>query len=147
MRVRAETLVPLLLALVAGVAIGLGSFTFVYARGYSYLSDEPTACVNCHVMRDNLQSWQLSSHRQVVCNGCHVPHDLAGKYFVKAEHGFAHSWAFTFTQPQNIRIKQSSLDVVQDNCIECHRDTIDGTFLMAGDKRCTKCHPAVGHAF
>ena len=144
---RAENLLVVLIVLVVGVLAGLGSYTFVYARGYSYLSDDPQACLNCHVMRDNYRSWSVSSHRTVECNGCHVPHDLVGKYLVKGEHGFAHSWAFTFTQPQNIRIKQSSLDVVQENCVECHRDSIDRTFLIVDrDRRCTKCHPEAGHA-
>ena len=35
-------------AVLAGVAAGVGGFTFVYARGYSYLTNDPKACVNCH---------------------------------------------------------------------------------------------------
>ncbi len=145
---RGPRLLFVLLVIVVGVGLGLGGYTFVYARGYSYLSDEPTACVNCHAMRGNYESWRLSSHRTVVCNGCHVPHDLVGKYLVKAEHGVAHSWAFTFSQPQNIRIKPGSLEVVQENCVVCHEQILLGT-LVAGEpqRRCTSCHPAVGHAF
>ena len=136
------------MVLVVGGLAGVGGFTFVYARGYSYLSDDPDACLNCHVMRDNFRSWSVSSHRTVVCNGCHVPHELLGKYVVKAEHGVAHSWAFTFSQPQNIRIKASSLAVVEENCVECHRDTLDRAFLLLEkEKRCATCHPEVGHAF
>ena len=40
----------LIAAVVIGIAIGLGSYTFVYARGYSYLTNDPAACANCHIM-------------------------------------------------------------------------------------------------
>ena len=33
-----------------GIPGGVGAFTFVYAKGFSYLSSDPRACVNCHVM-------------------------------------------------------------------------------------------------
>ena len=37
----------LLLAVLVGVPVGVGAFTFVYAKGFSYLSTDPRACVNC----------------------------------------------------------------------------------------------------
>src|SRR5262245_40855059 len=42
------------LALCVGLGLfaGIGGYTFYYAEGVTYLSDEPRACVNCHVMRD-----------------------------------------------------------------------------------------------
>lgn len=135
------------LAVVLGVLVGVGSYTFVYARGYSYLSDDPAACVNCHIMRDQFASWSVSSHRSVTCNGCHTPHDYARKYLVKAENGFAHSWAFTFEEPQNILIKDHSREVVEENCVECHGQMLEGTFLAGrmGGANCTKCHNDVAH--
>ena len=38
-------------AVLLGVVVGLGTYTFVYAKGYSYLSNDPAACANCHVMQ------------------------------------------------------------------------------------------------
>lgn len=159
-RMRLGTALPVLLVVLGGLALGLGTFTFVYARGYSYLFDDPQACINCHVMREQYQTWQISAHRQVTCNGCHTPHDLAGKYVVKAENGFVHAWVFTFENPQNIQIRERSRAVVEANCAECHRDTIAGTFLdpphestnpfrffavERAEDRCTVCHASVGH--
>lgn len=40
-----------LAAVVVGFVAGMGAYTFVYARGASYLTNDPSACVNCHVMR------------------------------------------------------------------------------------------------
>ena len=41
-----------ILGVVIGIAVGVGAYTFVYARGYSYMTDNAEACVNCHVMQD-----------------------------------------------------------------------------------------------
>ena len=49
------------LAVVVGVALGLGSFTFVYARGSSYLTNDPAACANCHIMREHFDAWRKSA--------------------------------------------------------------------------------------
>ncbi len=35
---------------VVGSLIGVGLFTFIYARGISYLGNDPATCANCHVM-------------------------------------------------------------------------------------------------
>ena len=43
----------------------LGVYTFAYARGWSYLTDNPAACANCHVMREQFDGWLKSSHRAV----------------------------------------------------------------------------------
>ncbi|HUF79037.1 MAG TPA: cytochrome c nitrite reductase small subunit, partial [Thermoanaerobaculia bacterium] len=39
-----------LTAVLLGAAAGLGAFTFGYAKGYSYLTNDPAACANCHLM-------------------------------------------------------------------------------------------------
>ena len=38
--------------LLLAVPLGSGLYTFYYAHGFSYLSDAPEACANCHVMRE-----------------------------------------------------------------------------------------------
>jgi nitrate/TMAO reductase-like tetraheme cytochrome c subunit len=40
----------LAVAALLGMAVGLAGYTFVYAKGGSYLSNNPSACANCHVM-------------------------------------------------------------------------------------------------
>ena len=78
---------------VLGAAFGLGSYTFAYARGWSYMTDDPRACANCHVMNEQYDGWIKSSHRAVaVCNDCHVPHSFVAKYLTKASNGFWHSY-------------------------------------------------------
>ena len=84
------------LVVVAAMGVGLGIFTFGYARGASYLTNDPQACANCHVMQGHFDDWRHSSHRSVAaCNDCHTPPGLIPKYFVKARNGFWHSSTFT----------------------------------------------------
>jgi cytochrome c nitrite reductase small subunit len=82
--------------MLAGLFVGLGAYTFLYAKGYSYLTNNPEACANCHVMQAQYEAWLKSSHHVVaVCNDCHTPHNIIGKYAVKANNGFWHSFYFT----------------------------------------------------
>ncbi len=150
-RTRKLSLAGIALAGLIGVFVGVSGFTFVEARGWSYLSNDPKTCVNCHIMREQFDSWQKSSHHAVaVCNDCHVPHDLLGKYYTKAEHGFRHSWGFTFQDfHEPIQIKESSLKAVQDNCLRCHNalvSEISHYSAVEGDRtNCIRCHVSVGH--
>lgn len=138
-------------AFVLGVLGGVGAFTFGYGRGASYLSNDPRACANCHVMQDHFDSWQNSSHRHVaVCNDCHLPHDSPGKWVTKIDNGFFHSLAFTlenFHEP--IRIKPRNRRVTQNACLACHGEFVH-QMLPPGPRgemlSCVHCHGDVGHA-
>ena len=64
--------VPVILIL--GIFIGLGIYVFYVSRAYSYLSDDPKTCVNCHLMAPQYATWSHSAHREVAtCTACHVP--------------------------------------------------------------------------
>ncbi len=141
-------IIPIFICL--GVFIGIGSFTFYYARGYSYITDDPNACANCHVMKEFLDSWQKSSHHNVaVCNDCHTGHTLFSKYYVKGLNGYHHSVAFTlgnFHEP--IRIKEFNRKVAEGNCRYCHQDivqNIDANIAHREPLQCLTCHFNVGH--
>jgi cytochrome c nitrite reductase small subunit len=133
-----------------GLISGLGVFTFTYAKGWSYLSDDPSACVNCHVMREQFDAWQHSSHARVAaCNDCHTPHSsLVAKYAIKGINGWNHSVAFTLDNyPQNITIRDFNADVVRENCVGCHATAVS---LIdpnhQGDVDCLTCHAGIGHS-
>lgn len=141
----------LLLAILTGVLIGIGGYAFVYAKGYSYLLNDPKACANCHVMREQYDSWAKSSHHSAAtCNDCHTPHNLAGKYAVKASNGFFHSFYFTTGfYPDNIQITKFDRSVTEGACRHCHAaitDAIDGGHVRGAEAvACTRCHNSVGH--
>jgi cytochrome c nitrite reductase small subunit len=139
-------------AILLGVAIGLGMFTFGYAGGAAYLTNDPAACANCHVMQGHFDDWRHSSHRSVaVCNDCHTPPGLIPKYIVKARNGFWHSFYMTtggFHEP--IRITQGNREVTEGACRKCHAavvTAIDPNPHQDADDAmsCIRCHATVGH--
>ncbi|MEW5764219.1 MAG: cytochrome c nitrite reductase small subunit [Acidobacteriota bacterium] len=138
-------------ALLVGVAAGVGFFTFGYAEGLSYFSQDPAACRNCHIMNDSFDSWQKSGHHgAAACVDCHLPHGFVEKYLAKAENGYHHSRGFTlqdFHEP--IRIKEKNAGILQENCVRCHgelvHDLVASASARAGGVRCVHCHADVGH--
>jgi len=140
-----------LLAVILGVAIGVGAFAFRYAKGFSYFSTDPTACVNCHIMQRQFDAWQASSHHTVAkCIDCHLPHEFIPKYLAKAENGYRHGEKFTtqdFEEP--ITIKERGRQILQRNCVTCHDGLVHaiawGPRGAIDELRCTHCHAGVGH--
>ena len=135
---------------VVGSLIGVGLFTFVYARGISYLGNDPASCVNCHVMERQYDAWMAGSHSNVAtCNDCHAPHDnLLNKYLVKADNGFWHGLKFTTGwYPENIEIRDSNRAVTNEACLYCHAEFTSDMRRTAGSAQvnCTRCHVNVGH--
>lgn len=138
---------PVLLATAIGVLAGLGAYTFQFAKGLAYMSNDPAACRNCHIMNDEFDSWQKSSHHtRAVCNDCHTPHSFANKWITKAENGWNHSVKFTlqnFAEP--IRIRPSNAAKLQQNCIRCHGEFVEQVGHGGAGIQCTRCHGGVGH--
>lgn len=138
-----------LFLVVLGIALGLSAYTFFYARGYAYLSNEPAACQNCHIMQEQYNGWIKSSHhRAATCNDCHTPHNFFGKYITKALNGFWHSFYFTSGKfPEPIRIGKRNHKIAESTCRSCHADMVHNIDIMSakGDMECTHCHKNVGH--
>jgi cytochrome c nitrite reductase small subunit len=144
--------ISLITCALVGIPLGLGLFTFSYAEGGSYFSNDPQACVNCHIMRDEYVSWQKASHHAVAtCNDCHIPHDFVGKYYNKGRNGFWHSYYFTmqnFHEP--IQISDRNSRILRANCLTCHRELMDrvaGHLGRFGESSmdCIRCHASAGH--
>ncbi len=142
----------LISAAVIGVLIGVGAYTFVYAKGYAYLTNDPSACANCHIMRECYEAWTKASHRAVaVCNDCHTPPGLIPKYVTKASNGFWHSFYFTSGRyPDPLRITPRNHEVTELTCRTCHEEmtaSIDAGSAGPGDRSisCIRCHATVGH--
>ncbi|MDH3497348.1 MAG: cytochrome c nitrite reductase small subunit [Gemmatimonadota bacterium] len=137
-----------LAGVVVGLAVGAGGFTFWYGRGASYLTNDPAACANCHIMQRQYDGWLQASHRSAAtCNDCHTPHNPIGKYYVKSKNGFWHSFYFTTGLfPEPIRITPGNRTVTEAACRQCHAEiaaVVDGP----GDepRNCLACHSTVGH--
>lgn len=132
-----------------GILAGLSLFTFDYAEGTSYFSDDPNSCVNCHVMREQFDGWNRGSHQAVAtCNDCHTPHGFPEKWIVKGINGWNHSVAFTTGNfPNTIRIRGFNAEVVEENCVGCHQTMVSNLHRGTIDDAlsCVACHGNVGH--
>jgi len=146
--------IPVILLL--GTIAGSGAYTIYVSRAWTYVSDNPESCINCHIMSPQYTTWRHSSHReQAVCNDCHVPHNtIFHAYYFKAKDGLRHSAIFTTRgYEQSIRMLEPGIRVVQENCIRCHEHLNDqvGTDVshaevLAGEGRvCWDCHREIPH--
>ena len=147
---------PAAIVLVAAL-FGLGLYVLRLSNAAAYLSDDPQACVNCHVMTPQYITWARSAHREVAtCNDCHVPHNnVFNQYYFKAMDGLYHSTIFTLrAEPEVIKARQPSVNVIQDNCIRCHSpqvtdakmdEFVDNHHSNRTDRTCWECHRETPH--
>lgn len=150
-----KTLLFIILALVIGIIIGSGVYTFINANGFSYLSSDSAACNNCHVMNEVYDDYNKSSHKSVAqCGDCHLPHSFVRKWIGKAQSGIGHMIAFSFDKnlPSHFEANKNTKKWVQENCINCHQDYISNVVnptLKADHNNaslsCVSCHKDVGH--
>ena len=147
--------VPVIVLL--AIFCGLGLYTFYISKAHSYLSDNPSTCVNCHIMAPQYTTWSHSAHReQAHCNDCHVPQDnIFSHYFFKAKDGLRHATIFTLrNEPQVIHIKEAGRDVVHQNCVRCHQELLVDPKTarispmheaVREGRLCWECHRTVPH--
>lgn len=140
------TMAAVALAALGGVVAGVGGYTFVYARGSSYLTDDPASCANCHAMQAYYDGWIRGPHHAAaVCNDCHTPSHPLSKYLIKAVNGWHHSQAFTAGgYPDAIVIRERSREVVEGQCRRCHASMV-AAMPGAGETSCLRCHRSAGH--
>ena len=103
--------------LVCGVVVGLGGLFLYLLRFHTYLGDDPSACVNCHIMTPYYATWMHGAHaRNTTCNDCHVPHDnVFRKYFFKGKDGMNHVYKFVTRQErQAIQAIDESAEVIME---------------------------------
>ena len=146
------TLLLPLTGLAVGLAIGIGSYTFGYARAYSYASSDPAACANCHAMSRYYAGWIGGPHHTAaVCVDCHTPHATTGKYATKATDGVRHSFYFTTGRyPDVPQITDRNREIVEGQCRHCHGEMVQAIDARPAHARaagisCLRCHPEVGH--
>lgn len=142
-----------------GVLVGGGGLFLYLLRAHTYLTDDPAACVNCHIMGPYYATWFHSSHgRDATCNDCHVPQEnFVKKWAFKGKDGTRHIAVFvTRGEKQVLRANDQSAQVIMNNCIRCHTQ-LNTEFVSAGrvdfmmskvgeGKACWDCHRNSGHS-
>lgn len=143
--------------ILSGILLGLFLYLGRISRVASYLSDNPSTCMNCHIMAPQYATWNHSAHREKTnCNDCHVPHNnVLNKYYFKAKDGIRHATMFTLRrEPQVIFIKEEGKQVVQENCIRCHEKLLTDKKMMnrtmafhvqRSERPCWDCHRETPH--
>ena len=108
------------LGVLLGTTIGVGAYTFAYAKGWSYLTDDAAACANCHIMRQEYDGFWHSF------------------YFTSGVY------------EDNIQINPHSREIVEEACRHCHNEiveAIEGSHPAHTNQQlaCLRCHISVGH--
>lgn len=153
----------LVISALAAFIFAIGMFAYVVhtSKALSYLSSDPKACINCHVMNTQYATWKHSSHAErATCVECHLPTNegMIAKYIAKAKDGWKHSVAFTMNSYDNAMvISDDGAKRVQKNCISCHT-SITSTIVSNSDgyhnfdnpnvetgRECWSCHKGVPH--
>lgn len=148
---RSRRTLAVVLAVLTGMFIGASVVVLNYAEGFAYLSNDPKACTNCHIMQPQYDGWEKSPHHAVAtCNDCHTPHAFLSKYLAKARNGWNHSTAFTFQNfDEPIQIKPGNAEILNENCRGCHETLVSEISGHYGSDEegpeCVHCHAAVGH--
>ena len=141
-----HTLACLAGGFVIGVAVcGVGSAAMS-------LSGSPEFCGFCHSMKHEAWTFAESSHRELECVECHLPHDNAAIYLIaKGETGMVDMYHEVMRDyPAHIRLSDDGRQMVNDNCIRCHKTTMQNVHADMGVAQdtgadCLKCHSRIGH--
>lgn len=137
-----KILIIILLSAFIGIALYAGTVTAIKA------TDTGEFCSSCHVMDTVYEAFNRSPHAKLDCNDCHAPTDsITNKMLFKARAGLGHIYMNTLGAsriPDVLHATESSVDVVNKNCISCHQYTLEN---VAHDSKgtCIGCHRQVPH--
>lgn len=122
--------------------IGLALAGFGYAQ-----AEKPAFCGSCHSMDQAYATWHMSTHKYIDCTECHLPNNnIAVKMVAKAQTGINDVYHEVMRDyPATIKVSNQGMRTVQDNCLRCHKATVEATGMGAGGQDCTKCHRGLVH--
>jgi cytochrome c nitrite reductase small subunit len=95
------------------------------------------------------ENWYHAAHENYAnCNDCHLPHQNIAVYYLYK--GYRHEGCLPFTTGSHsdaIRAEPLTEQIVQDNCIRCHEETVND--ILAGampfERECWACHRDMMH--
>ena len=136
--------IGLKIALVVLVVVVIGMMAAGAAYAYS---DSPEFCGSCHSMEQAHSTWQASNHKQLKCTDCHLPQqNLAIKLITKGTTGMNDTYHEVLRDyPVAMKLSTKGKTIVEDNCLRCHKSTVENTNMAVGNADCTKCHRGLVH--
>ncbi|MDW7674191.1 MAG: NapC/NirT family cytochrome c [Bacillota bacterium] len=130
--------------------ISYGAFISLY-----FYTSTPKFCSSCHYVAPYVASWNISSHKEVNCMGCHEPIGSLGKLHSKAR-GLNY-YISDKTGNYVLPIFDASY-ISEANCFRCHTGQssahmnapmINDNHLhleyIKEERKCSSCHNEVGH--
>lgn len=134
--------------IVALVGLVVGIILMVGTQKTLEYTDSPEFCKSCHIMNAPVETMLSSTHAQLTCNDCHLPHEsTVGKLVSKAKVGLGHIYYNNFASskiPDVMQATDWTIDVVDENCKSCHENTVAGVDHDAKEL-CTDCHRGMPH--
>jgi cytochrome c nitrite reductase small subunit len=127
---------------IGGMVFWVGFTTAVHEM------DSPKFCGMCHIMNDVVSSHNASTHAELNCTDCHMPPgNVFSKLVFKAKVGTGHLYYNAIAPediPNRLHAKQESKDIVEANCISCHKAVLKNTDHSAKED-CVSCHRGLPH--
>ena len=129
--------------LAGGFVIGLG-FVGV-ASAMLHATGTPTFCGQCHSMKHEAATFAVSSHRNLDCVECHLPHDNSAHYLIeKGRTGMVDMYHEVMRDyPERVELSVDSRKMVNQNCLRCHEKTM--SYVDDRNDNCLKCHSRIAH--
>jgi cytochrome c nitrite reductase small subunit len=135
----------LFMVILTVVGAGVGVFLAFGPPKLYAKSETPEFCASCHVMESQYEAWfHAGAHRRIKCVDCHLPNDTMARHLVwKGIDGGRDFVLFhTGLVPDDIRLSSRGAQVVKENCLRCHTETMA---RVNEDRNCWDCHRRLSH--
>lgn len=133
--------------LAGGFIVGVGFF--LVTNLFLHFSGTKFFCGQCHSMKHEAETFAVSSHRELDCVECHLPHDNSAHYLIeKGRTGMVDMYhEFMRDYPNKIKLDADSRKMVAENCLRCHESTMSYVSTAPGGSQddCLKCHSRIAH--
>ena len=134
-----------------GAALGIGLFTVAYAKALSYVSDEPEACVNCHIMREQYEGWlrgpaPRGRHLQRLPRAARLLRQVAleGAERLPSQHG-VHAPELPRADPDHAAQRRGARGELPALPRRVRGGAHAARATGARRRGCARCHAGVGH--
>lgn len=127
----------------------IGAVFVGFANLMLHVSGTKTFCGTCHSMKHEARTFAASSHRELDCVECHLPHDNFPHYLIeKGRTGMVDMYHEMMRDyPERIKLDADSRKMVSENCLRCHESTMSYVETAPGGTQndCLKCHSRIAH--
>ena len=112
-----------------------------------HISGTKFFCSQCHSMKHEAATFEVSSHRELDCVECHLPHDNFPHYMIeKGRTGMVDMYHEMLRDyPERIKLDKDSRKMVSENCMRCHESTMSYVSVSESNEDCLKCHSRIAH--